>query len=110
MVDFYCDTCGDYTGHENSICSICGSLYNHNKKRYVIAGQSDNPEVIKAKEDFIKEHPGAIVISEDIALKHRMKGFSTKPSEEFDQQKKYGRNDPCPCGSGKKYKKCCINK
>lgn len=22
-------------------------------------------------------------------------------------QKKVGRNDPCPCGSGKKYKKCC---
>lgn len=21
--------------------------------------------------------------------------------------KKMGRNDPCPCGSGKKYKKCC---
>ena len=21
-----------------------------------------------------------------------------------------GRNDPCPCGSGKKYKQCCINK
>jgi len=21
-----------------------------------------------------------------------------------------GRNDPCPCGSGKKYKKCCFNK
>lgn len=20
-----------------------------------------------------------------------------------------GRNDPCPCGSGKKYKKCCGN-
>ncbi len=19
-----------------------------------------------------------------------------------------GRNDPCPCGSGKKYKKCCL--
>ena len=25
-------------------------------------------------------------------------------------QKKVGRNDPCPCGSGKKYKKCCMNK
>ncbi len=24
--------------------------------------------------------------------------------------KKVGRNDPCPCGSGKKYKKCCANK
>ena len=23
---------------------------------------------------------------------------------------KTGRNDPCPCGSGKKYKKCCMNK
>ncbi len=24
--------------------------------------------------------------------------------------KKVGRNDPCPCGSGKKYKNCCLNK
>ncbi len=24
--------------------------------------------------------------------------------------KKIGRNDPCPCGSGKKYKKCCLGK
>ncbi len=23
---------------------------------------------------------------------------------------KLGRNDPCPCGSGKKYKKCCLSK
>ena len=21
-----------------------------------------------------------------------------------------GRNDPCPCGSGKKYKQCCMKK
>ena len=25
-------------------------------------------------------------------------------------EKKIGRNDPCPCGSGKKYKKCCGRK
>jgi hypothetical protein len=24
--------------------------------------------------------------------------------------KKIGRNDPCPCGSGKSYKKCCMGK
>lgn len=24
--------------------------------------------------------------------------------------KKIGRNEPCPCGSGKKYKKCCLDK
>lgn len=25
----------------------------------------------------------------------------------INEQPKIGRNDPCPCGSGKKYKKCC---
>jgi len=27
-----------------------------------------------------------------------------------ERVKKVGRNDPCPCGSGKKYKKCCLGK
>lgn len=27
-----------------------------------------------------------------------------------DVQQKVGRNDPCPCGSGKKYKVCCLRK
>jgi uncharacterized protein YecA (UPF0149 family) len=30
---------------------------------------------------------------------------SRKPIER--EEPKVGRNDPCPCGSGKKYKKCC---
>ena len=25
----------------------------------------------------------------------------------IDDEDRIGRNDPCPCGSGKKYKKCC---
>jgi hypothetical protein len=28
-------------------------------------------------------------------------------NEDVGKMKKLGRNDPCPCGSGKKYKKCC---
>ncbi len=31
----------------------------------------------------------------------------TRPIENVTT--KLGRNDPCPCGSGKKYKKCCMN-
>ena len=31
----------------------------------------------------------------------------TKTSQPVTMPKKIGRNDPCPCGSGKKYKKCC---
>ena len=30
-----------------------------------------------------------------------------KPSQIVRETPKTGRNDPCPCGSGKKYKKCC---
>jgi uncharacterized protein YecA (UPF0149 family) len=26
------------------------------------------------------------------------------------EEKRVGRNDPCPCGSGKKFKKCCMNR
>lgn len=37
-----------------------------------------------------------------------------KSQSQVDQVKymteKAGRNDPCPCGSGKKYKQCCWNK
>ena len=29
---------------------------------------------------------------------------------DFGAGKKIGRNDSCPCGSGKKYKKCCLGK
>ena len=31
------------------------------------------------------------------------------PSYFINDAVKTGRNEPCPCGSGKKYKKCCIN-
>ncbi len=31
----------------------------------------------------------------------------SKSSYQPEKKKKIGRNDPCPCGSGKKYKKCC---
>jgi len=35
---------------------------------------------------------------------------SAKISGNQRANRKIGRNDPCPCGSGKKYKKCCMPK
>ncbi len=32
------------------------------------------------------------------------------PSAFERRARKVGRNDPCPCGSGKKYKKCCLGR
>ncbi len=34
----------------------------------------------------------------------------TRPARTYVAEKEPGRNDPCPCGSGKKYKKCCMLK
>ena len=31
----------------------------------------------------------------------------SKPQPIVNNGPKIGRNDPCPCGSGKKYKNCC---
>ena len=43
------------------------------------------------------------------------RAFSSQPRmRNFDnmtvayEKPKVGRNDPCPCGSGNKYKKCCM--
>jgi preprotein translocase subunit SecA len=36
--------------------------------------------------------------------------FSDIPAIPVRRSAKIGRNDPCPCGSGKKYKKCCLRK
>lgn len=44
-----------------------------------------------------------------------LKGNAPKDLSQYGKQQtvvkgeKIGRNDPCPCGSGKKYKKCCMN-
>lgn len=34
-------------------------------------------------------------------------GTVPRPPTERHAEPKVGRNDPCPCGSGRKYKKCC---
>ncbi|MCL5023856.1 MAG: preprotein translocase subunit SecA [Nitrospirae bacterium] len=35
------------------------------------------------------------------------RGEGSEANQPVTRGKKIGRNDPCPCGSGKKYKKCC---
>jgi hypothetical protein len=36
-----------------------------------------------------------------------LNGNNFAPTEPYKAPYKVGRNDPCPCGSGKKYKRCC---
>lgn len=39
----------------------------------------------------------------------KMTEFPQESRKKISQKTKIGRNDPCPCGSDRKYKKCCIN-
>lgn len=43
-------------------------------------------------------------------LKNEIQKLHLQSLIEKKEFKKVGRNDLCPCGSGKKYKKCCLNK
>lgn len=43
-------------------------------------------------------------------LPRREKENIVQALQDPQNMEKVGRNEPCPCGSGKKYKKCCMNK
>lgn len=59
----------------------------------------------KAKAEWLFNLPEwASVLSEE--KRHEITK-EYRSSQIFVREQKIGRNDPCPCGSGKKYKNCC---
>lgn len=61
--------------------------------------------MVAAKADWLYELPQWKEIFSEEELKALYK--EQRDSGTVRKAKKIGRNDPCPCGSGKKYKKCC---
>ena len=61
--------------------------------------------MVAAKADWLYELPQWNAIFSEEEQKKLYK--EQKESTTVRKEKKVGRNDPCPCGSGKKYKKCC---
>jgi uncharacterized protein len=61
--------------------------------------------MVAAKADWLYELPQWKEIFSEEELKALYK--EQRDSGTVRKPKKIGRNDPCPCGSGKKYKKCC---
>jgi uncharacterized protein YchJ len=48
----------------------------------------------------------------EAAAKNRLKPqrIINLGQKKAETRNKVGRNEPCPCGSDKKYKKCCLNR
>lgn len=61
--------------------------------------------MVGAKADWLYELPQWDSLLPEEKRKQLYK--EQKLSNTVVNDKKIGRNDPCPCGSGKKYKKCC---
>ena len=60
----------------------------------------------------LKGGPAAAPVRASDGIRNSVYGRSAKPEARKEPVRKtaaekVGRNDPCPCGSGKKYKKCC---
>ncbi len=72
---------------------------------------NQNYETIDEIIDFYKsEYKDGLRLSV-ISILYNSEIFSEILGEKKENRKKdIGRNEPCPCGSGKKYKKCCMNK
>ena len=54
-----------------------------------------------------KEEPKREQVAKPTAASGASDGSEVKQPKRKTAAQKVGRNDPCPCGSGKKYKKCC---
>ncbi len=80
-------------------------------------GTKKNPAIVRVQTEerlqeiapVFQKHGWKFIIGlepdkpEDISDLERL----LNPPVTVTSQKKVGRNEPCPCGSGKKYKKCC---
>jgi hypothetical protein len=98
-------------GYERSLLSLEESLYIN-----CIINGIDMPELKKWKQ-AIEEEEKRISPVDSIFMDKKELADECGPvsADTWIGQKpivsgpKIGRNEPCPCGSGKKYKKCCMN-
>jgi tetratricopeptide (TPR) repeat protein len=65
--------------------------------------QGGNPEEIAHSLDMSPEQ--LVALSQSFAQQTYQESLLGEAAK-----RKIGRNEPCPCGSGKKYKKCCLRK
>jgi len=90
-------TLQDDVSHPSYFCSSYKRLFEYSNQRF-----------LRLSRQIIAERSGGQVASTISAtdIKPPVKKTRAKPTT----KNKIGRNSPCPCGSGKKYKHCCLKK
>ena len=95
-------------------------------KRWAEESTWEKLEIIETQEGGIDDSKGYVefkayyTIEGEQQIHHEIASFEKKDGNKWifisgkepikqvvNEEPKVGRNDPCPCGSGKKYKKCC---
>ena len=61
-----------------------------------------NGEMVETSTDTLQN----VIANSNVPVNY---GYYRKPIQQVRDGRKIGRNDSCPCGSGKKFKHCCMN-
>ena len=81
-------------------------------------GLTNEAEFFAVASEYFFERPGVMERKHPELYSTLSRVFNQNPAERAAAiarelrpgQKRFGRNSPCPCGSGVKYKKCCLKK
>jgi preprotein translocase subunit SecA len=73
-------------------------------------GEQLNGMIKKEKKAFQQIMPARTQSGKSKSSAAPKKTSKRRPAQKAKIEAKVGRNDPCPCGSGKKFKKCCGQK
>lgn len=76
----------------------------------VLAGELPPPPAPDAPRRFRRELPHTLAAIHRHFAPARQAAALAASTPVKRAGPKVGRNDPCPCGSGKKYKQCCVNR
>jgi len=89
------------------------NLRAYGQREPIVEYKKDGLAMFKEMEEAFKEQVFSLIgtitepaKTENTEPKQTLVVSHNEPSEFSDTKKNVGRNDPCPCGSGKKYKKC----
>lgn len=99
--------CGEW----NEVCEELSTPKKNNYKREILSIINRYKEITSTWASYQDDDYGDNII--DDFLFEPLDYFSDYENDPINlpiiAAPKIGRNDPCPCGSGKKYKKCCLN-